>query len=69
MATQYVVLAQDGDDTWKELGKAEGGNDLAAIRAFLAASDGKYGAGVYRGVPARSWPDEPHDLKPKISFV
>lgn len=71
MATQYVVLQQDEKEAkvWHELGVAEGGNDLAAIRAFLGASEGKYGAGIYRGVPTRSWPDEPHDLKPKISFV
>jgi hypothetical protein len=69
MPTTYVILKQDEDKTWEELGKAEGGNDLSAVRAFLAASDGKYGAGVYRGVPQRSWPDDPHDLKPKISFV
>lgn len=69
MATSYVILRQDDDKTWEELGKAEGGNDLNAIRTFLSESDGKYGAGVYRGVPARSWPEEPHDLKPKVSFV
>lgn len=72
MATTYVVLQQQeskDETTWKEIGQAEGGNDLAAIRTFLASSDGKYGAGVYRGVPTRSWPDKPHDLKPKVSFV
>lgn len=71
MATVYIVLQQQEgkEKSWDEIGQAEGGNDLAAIRAFLSASDGKYGAGVYRGVPTRSWPEEPHDLKPKISFV
>lgn len=68
--TLYVILQQQEgkEKSWDEIGEAEGGNELSAIRAFLAASDGKYGAGVYRGVPARSW-GEPNDLKPKISFV
>lgn len=69
MATEYVVLQQDESGKLQEIGKAEGGNELAAIRALLGASDGKYGAGKYRAVPSRSWADEPHDLKPKISFV
>ena len=71
MATQYVILQQqDGKEkSYDELGEAEGGNELAAIRAFLGASDNKYGAGKYRAVPKRSWSTEPHDLKPKISFV
>ena len=69
MATKYVVLQQDEKDKalWRELGSSEGGNDLAAIRTFLTTSGGS--AGVYRAVPSRSWPKEPHDLKPKVSFV
>ena len=71
MATQYVILQvqQGKEKSFDELGFAEGGNELSAIKAFLGASDGKYGAGKYRAVPKRSWSDEPHDLAPKISFV
>lgn len=67
--TSYVILTQVEEGIWKEIGKAEAGNDLAAIRTFLGAGDGEYGAGLYRGVPTRSWPDEAHDLKPQIKFV
>lgn len=73
--TLYVVLKRNevsnaaGEEFWHPLGEQEGANDLAAIKAFLENSDGKFGAGIYRGVPKRSWPDKPHDLKSKISFV
>ncbi len=71
MATKYVILQQQEgkEKSYDEIGEAEGGNELSAIRALLGDSDGKYGAGKYRAVPKRSWADDPHDLKPKVSFV
>jgi hypothetical protein len=71
MATKYVILQQQEgkEKSYDEIGVAEGGNERSAVTAFLATSDGKYGAGKYRGVPARSWADEPLDLKPQIKFV
>lgn len=67
--TTYVVLAQKEDKSWEEVGVQGGSNDLAAIKGFLERSNGAYGEGIYRAVPKRSWPDEPHNLKPKVSWV
>lgn len=71
MATKYVILRQGNDtESWFELGTAEAGNDLSAVREFLGKGENAqlHGAGKYRAVPKRSWPDDPHDLKPQISF-
>lgn len=73
---QYVVLKQEESDPhggdkyatyWQELGVQEGHNDLDAIKKYLDANNGE--GGIYRGVPTRSWPDKPHDLKPKTTWV
>lgn len=69
MATTYVVLKQRSDEGWQEVGVADAGNDLAAIKSLLEKSQGELGEGKYRAVPRRSWPQEPHDLKPKVSWV
>lgn len=72
MATSYVILSKiehTGGDLWREIGIQDAANDLAAIKAFLETSDGEHAAGEYRGVPKRSWPDKPHDLKPQVRFV
>lgn len=67
MATTYAVLRQVEEDVWKEVGSSEGANDLAAIKSLLEKTS--LGEGVYRAVPLRSWPDKPHTLKPKVSWV
>lgn len=67
--TTYVILSLSAEGAWVELGEMQGSNDLAAIKQFLAASDGEYGPGAYRAVPRRSWPKEPHLLKPTVKWV
>jgi hypothetical protein len=52
---------------WEEIGTQEGHNDLDAIKKFLDATGGQ--AGLYRGIPTRSWAADPHDLKPKTTWV
>ena len=79
MATQYVILKQNTEasstdegrfKSWSEIGAAEAGGDLAAIKEFLSQGDNgeAYGEGNYRAVPKRSWAEEAHPIKRKISF-
>lgn len=69
--TTYVILTKvgEGETVWREIGSQDGANDLSAIKQFLEKSDGEYGAGFYRAVPKRSWPTDPHELKPQVRFV
>lgn len=68
MATSYVILTEVDHATWQEVGSQEGSSDLSAIKAFLE-SNSEHGEGIYRAVPRRSWGEEPHTLKPKVSWV
>ena len=73
MATRYVILREvevANGVAYPNVGEAEGGNDDAAINLFLETGDNGevYGEGKYRGVPKRSWTDQPRDKRKKISF-
>lgn len=52
-ATEYVVLAESGDKTWKDVGRQTARSAKAAVAAHVTAA--KLNAGTFVAVPARSF--------------